>query len=81
MAHNTGNNTLRVELKHRGYNAILDFFIAGDDKHYSDSTTYLTTEDEEETYGPTEDTWKLESVPNSWLQNLQNDMSAYLSYS
>lgn len=77
MIYDTGNNTLRIELMHRGYNAVLNLSIAGDEIHYSDSTTYLKTDDDEETYGPSEDTWELAQVPKHWLRNLQNDTNIY----
>ena len=75
--HDTVNNTVQFELKHRGYNAVLDLSVSGNEIRYFDSTTTLKIEDEEETYGPPVDIWESTPVPRNWLINLQNDTNTY----
>lgn len=67
--HAIENNKLRIELNHRGYRGVLEFSFTENEIHYSDLTTY---------YNRSKSEWELSPAPDSWIQNLRNDVTGYL---
>jgi hypothetical protein len=77
------NNKLRIELEHRGYKAVLDFYFSENEIHYSDLTTYEYDEgiDDDPFGDDTASVWKASPAPDRWIQNLKNDVNIHFNNS
>lgn len=77
------NNKLRIQLEHRGYKAVLDFYFSENEIHYSDLTTYEYDEDiDDDSFGDdAASVWKASPAPDRWIQNLKNDTNSYFMIS
>ena len=69
-------NTLRMKLDHRGYKAVLEFYVSENGIYYSDFTTYYE-EGEDDFGGVTEGEWVASAAPQRWIGYLKNDVNAY----
>lgn len=72
---NLDNGKLRVNLNHNDYKAVLDFSFSERDIYYSDFTTYIdqdVNEDEDSL-----EAWEAKAVPRNWLANLKRDVDGF----
>ena len=74
------DESLKIQLEHRGYNAIMTLVYADAKIHYTDTTTQKVTRKKRENYGygpPVTQIVETE-VPRSWLVNIKNDITNVL---
>lgn len=62
-------DTLNIGIIHRGYNVNLNFSVSGNDITYTDSTTFVDVNDEDDT----SETAKATPIPASWLKSLKSN--------
>ena len=75
---------MEIELKHRGYHAILIFTFSDGEIRYSDDSTYFSTgsDSPELNYSssnPSEGRWVKRSAKKDWIENLKHDVSGIFS--
>lgn len=76
------DDTLRIELEHRGYKAILDFYFTKNEIHYSDLTTYEEDDMDDDPFNTDNaSTWTPSPAPSHWIQNLKNDVNIHFNNS
>ena len=63
-------DTLRITLNHKSYKVVLDFSVSGSEIVYTDSTTYLNTDYDDDDSEPKIET---KPVPASWLKNIKSN--------
>lgn len=72
-AHEFENNKLRIELNHKGYKAVLEFYFSEKEILYSDLTTYYVEAFDEFSEGA----WVEKQTPEHWIANLKKDTGIY----
>lgn len=61
------SDKLKISLDHRGYQAVLEFFVSKGNIGYIDSSKYYTISKN----------WVNEPVPDNWIDNLKKDTNNY----